>query len=210
MRRGGGGRAPPNGGRIASVAPRLSIFAKSIRDCLLTSVISNRYGCEIASRPLMSTTSNGAGSSGSRSNGKRRRLPGKPTRCSPGWASPKRTSRACCPRATPPPAQRAARPGDLTLLPLAVITDAQQAVGATALTRVAAGLPLRQDLLKSAASVSIGQTVRVVASGQGFTISAEGSVLNNAAPGQQVRVRMAAGQIVTAIVKDAATVEIPL
>ncbi len=91
-----------------------------------------------------------------------------------------------------------------------MITDAQQAVGATALMRVAAGLPLRRDLLKSAASVSIGQTVRVVASGQGFTISAEGSVLNNAAPGQQVRVRMAAGQIVTAIVKDAATVEIPL
>ncbi|AOJ03178.1 flagellar biosynthesis protein FlgA [Burkholderia mayonis] len=103
-----------------------------------------------------------------------------------------------------------ARDGDLTMLPLAVITDPTQAVGATALTRVAAGLPLRRDLLKSAASVSIGQTVRVVASGQGFTISAEGSVLNNAAPGQQVRVRMAAGQIVTAIVKDAATVEIPL
>ncbi|AOJ11537.1 flagellar basal body P-ring formation chaperone FlgA [Burkholderia mayonis] len=103
-----------------------------------------------------------------------------------------------------------ARDGDLTMLPLAVITDPTEAVGATALTRVAAGLPLRRDLLKSAASVSIGQTVRVVASGQGFTISAEGSVLNNAAPGQQVRVRMAAGQIVTAIVKDAATVEIPL
>jgi len=103
-----------------------------------------------------------------------------------------------------------ARDGDLTVLPLAVITDPSQAVGATALARVAAGLPLRQDMLKSAASVSIGQTVRVVAAGQGFTISTEGSVMNNAAPGQQVRVRMAAGQIVTAIVKDAGTVEIPL
>ncbi|KDB10242.1 flagella basal body P-ring formation protein FlgA, partial [Burkholderia sp. lig30] len=103
-----------------------------------------------------------------------------------------------------------ARDGDLTVLPLAVITDPSQAVGATALARVAAGLPLRQDMLKSAASVSIGQTVRVVAAGPGFTISTEGSVMNNAAPGQQVRVRMAAGQIVTAIVKDAGTVEIPL
>ncbi|AIP09289.1 flagella basal body P-ring formation protein FlgA [Burkholderia pseudomallei] len=119
-------------------------------------------------------------------------------------------ARQIAPGETLTAADLVARDGDLTLLPLAVITDAQQAVGATALTRVAAGLPLRQDLLKSAASVSIGQTVRVVASGQGFTISAEGSVLNNAAPGQQVRVRMAAGQIVTAIVKDAATVEIPL
>ncbi|MGU7783455.1 flagellar basal body P-ring formation chaperone FlgA [Burkholderia sp. PU8-34] len=103
-----------------------------------------------------------------------------------------------------------ARDGDLTVLPLAVITDPSQAIGSTALARVAAGLPLRQDMLKSAASVSAGQTVRVVAAGPGFTISAEGSALANAAPGQSVRVRMAAGQIVTAIVKDAGTVEIPL
>ncbi|WP_176050738.1 flagellar basal body P-ring formation chaperone FlgA [Burkholderia sp. BCC1644] len=103
-----------------------------------------------------------------------------------------------------------ARDGDLTVMPLAVITDPAQAIGSTALARISAGLPLRQDLLKSAASVSAGQTVRVVAAGPGFTISAEGSVLANAAPGQSVRVRMAAGQIVTAIVKDAGTVEIPL
>ncbi|KVQ29712.1 flagellar basal body P-ring formation chaperone FlgA [Burkholderia cepacia] len=103
-----------------------------------------------------------------------------------------------------------ARDGDLTVLPLAVITDPAQAIGSTALARISAGLPLRQDLLKSAASVSAGQTVRVVAAGPGFTISAEGSALANAAPGQSVRVRMAAGQIVTAIVKDAGTVEIPL
>lgn len=103
-----------------------------------------------------------------------------------------------------------ARDGDLTVLPLAVITDPAQAIGSTALARISAGLPLRQDLLKSAASVLAGQTVRVVAAGPGFTISAEGSALANAAPGQSVRVRMAAGQIVTAIVKDAGTVEIPL
>ncbi|WP_322040558.1 flagellar basal body P-ring formation chaperone FlgA [Burkholderia diffusa] len=103
-----------------------------------------------------------------------------------------------------------ARDGDLTVLPLAAITDPAQAVGATALARISAGLPLRQDMLKSAASVSAGQTVRVVAAGPGFTISADGSALANAAPGQSVRVRMAAGQIVTAIVKDAGTVEIPL
>ena len=103
-----------------------------------------------------------------------------------------------------------ARDGDLTVLPLAVITDPAQAVGATALARISAGLPLRQDMLKSAASVSAGQTVRVVAAGPGFTISAEGSALANASPGQSIRVRMAAGQIVTAIVKDAGTVEIPL
>ncbi len=103
-----------------------------------------------------------------------------------------------------------AHDGDLTQLPLAIITDPGQAVGGTSLVRVAAGLPLRQDMLRSAASVTIGQTVRVVAAGKGFTISSEGSVMNNAGPGQQVRVRLAAGQIVTAVVKDSGTVEIPL
>jgi flagella basal body P-ring formation protein FlgA len=102
------------------------------------------------------------------------------------------------------------RDGDLTMLPLAIVTDPSQAVGGTALMRVAIGLPLRQDMLRSASAVSIGQTVRVVVAGNGFTISSEGSVLNNAGPGQQVRVRMAAGQIVMGVVKDAGTVEIPL
>ncbi|MEX3935583.1 flagellar basal body P-ring formation chaperone FlgA [Paraburkholderia phymatum] len=103
-----------------------------------------------------------------------------------------------------------ARDGDLTLLPQAVITDPAQAVGSVALMRVSAGLPLRRDMLKSAESVTIGQTVKVVAQGQGFSISAEGSVMNNASPGQPVKVKMASGQIVQGIVKDGGTVEIQL
>jgi flagellar basal body P-ring formation protein FlgA len=103
-----------------------------------------------------------------------------------------------------------ARDGDLTVLPMAIVTDPSQAVGAAALTRIAAGMPLRQDMLRSSASVSIGQTVRVVAQGQGFAISAEGSAMNNAGPGQQVRVKTAGGQIISGIVKDGSTVEIQL
>jgi flagella basal body P-ring formation protein FlgA len=103
-----------------------------------------------------------------------------------------------------------ARDGDLTAMPQAVVTDASQAVGAVALSRVPAGLPLRTDMLRGATSVSIGQSVRVVADGSGFSISAEGSAMNNAAPGQQVRVKTAGGQIITGVVKDAQTVEIRL
>ena len=103
-----------------------------------------------------------------------------------------------------------ARDGDLSNLPRAIITDPSQAVGSTALTRISAGMPLRQDLLKSASAVSIGQTVRVVAQGQDFTISSEGSVMNNASPGQQVRVKMAGGQIISGIVKDGATVQVQM
>lgn len=103
-----------------------------------------------------------------------------------------------------------ARNGDLSNLPRAIITDPSQAVGSTALVRINAGMPLRQDLLKSASAVTIGQTVRVIAQGQGFSISSEGSVMNNASPGQQVRVKMAGGQIISGIVKDGATVQVEM
>ncbi|HTH62500.1 MAG TPA: flagellar basal body P-ring formation chaperone FlgA [Paraburkholderia sp.] len=102
------------------------------------------------------------------------------------------------------------REGDLASLPRTVITDPSQAVGAVSLVRIAAGLPLRTDMLRSASSVVIGQTVRLVASGPSFTISTEGSVLNNAAPGQQVQVRTVGGQIVTGVVKDAGTVQVQI
>ncbi len=103
-----------------------------------------------------------------------------------------------------------ARDGDLTGLPQAIVTDPSQAVGSVSLVRIAGGMPLRRDMLKSASAVSIGQTVRVVAAGDGFAISAEGSAMNNASPGQQVRVKTANGQIISGIVKDGSTVEIQL
>ncbi|MFL6639876.1 MAG: flagellar basal body P-ring formation chaperone FlgA, partial [Paraburkholderia graminis] len=103
-----------------------------------------------------------------------------------------------------------AREGDLTGLPQAIVTDPSQALGSVTLTRVSAGMPLRRDMLKSASAVSIGQTVRVVAAGDGFAISAEGSAMNNASPGQQVRVKTANGQVISGIVKDGSTVEIQL
>ncbi|MFC5429113.1 flagellar basal body P-ring formation chaperone FlgA [Paraburkholderia denitrificans] len=102
------------------------------------------------------------------------------------------------------------REGDLASLPRTVITDPSQATGALALLRISAGLPLRTDMLRSAQSVTIGQTVRVVAEGANFTISSEGSALNNAAPGQQVRVRTAGGQIITGVAKDAGTVQVQI
>ncbi|MDR5835211.1 flagellar basal body P-ring formation chaperone FlgA [Caballeronia sp. LZ034LL] len=103
-----------------------------------------------------------------------------------------------------------ARDGDLTAMPQAIVTDPAQAVGAVALSRVPAGLPLRTDMLRAASSVSIGQTVHVVTGGAGFSISADGTAMNNAAPGQQVRVKTAGGQIITGVVKDSQTVEVSL
>ncbi|PVX97389.1 flagellar basal body P-ring formation chaperone FlgA [Paraburkholderia unamae] len=100
--------------------------------------------------------------------------------------------------------------GDLASLPQTVVTDPNQASGAVARMRISAGLPLRTDMLRSAASVIIGQTVKVIAVGTNFTISAEGSALSNAEPGQQVRVRTSGGQVITGVVKDAGTVQIQI
>jgi flagella basal body P-ring formation protein FlgA len=102
------------------------------------------------------------------------------------------------------------RDGDLASLPQTVITDPSQALGAVSLERIAAGLPLRTDMLRSASSVVIGQTVRIVAAGPNFTISTEGSALNNAAPGQRVQVRARNGQIISGVVKDAGTVQVQI
>ncbi|WP_035512646.1 flagellar basal body P-ring formation chaperone FlgA [Paraburkholderia nodosa] len=102
------------------------------------------------------------------------------------------------------------RAGDLANLPQTIITDPNQATGAVALARISAGLPLRTDMLRSAASVVIGQSVKVIAVGSNFTISAEGSALNNAEPGQQVRVRTSGGQIISGVVKDAGTVQVQI
>ncbi|WP_035568671.1 flagellar basal body P-ring formation chaperone FlgA [Caballeronia sordidicola] len=102
------------------------------------------------------------------------------------------------------------RDGDLTAMPQAIVTDPSQAVGAVTLSRLAPGLPLRTDMLRGAGAVVIGQSVHVVTSGAGFSISAEGSAMNNAAPGQQVRVKTAGGQIISGVVKDGSTVEIQL
>ena len=102
------------------------------------------------------------------------------------------------------------REGDLANLPRTIITEPSQATGALALMRISAGLPLRTDMVRSAASVVIGQTVKVVAEGTDFSISAQGSAMNTAAPGQTVRVRTAGGQIISGIVKDANTVQVPI
>jgi flagella basal body P-ring formation protein FlgA len=119
-------------------------------------------------------------------------------------------ARAMAPGEVLTAADLVARDGDLTGLPQAIVTDPSQAVGSVSLVRIAGGMPLRRDMLKSASAVAIGQTVRVVAAGENFSISAEGSAMNNASPGQQVRVKTANGQVISGIVKDGATVEIQL
>jgi flagella basal body P-ring formation protein FlgA len=98
--------------------------------------------------------------------------------------------------------------GDLTALPFSIVTAMSQAVGMTVAHAVPAGMPVRQDALKSQQAVSSGQVVRLVSSGDGFSVSAEGRALANAGEGQIVQARTANGQVVSGIAKLGGTVEV--
>ncbi len=97
---------------------------------------------------------------------------------------------------------------DLTQLPAGTITDAQEAIGKTVAFSIAAGQPLRSNQLKSPPVVMQGQTVKVVAKGNGFAVSTEGRSLTTAGDGQLAQVRMASGQVVSGIARPGAVVEV--
>lgn len=104
----------------------------------------------------------------------------------------------------------APREGDLTNLPRSVVTDLSQIVGKASLERINAGLLLRQDMARTISTIQAGQSVKLEVQGAGFSISYEGSAVNSAATGETVRVRTPSGQVVSGVVKDRDTVEVPL
>lgn len=98
--------------------------------------------------------------------------------------------------------------GDLGALPTSVLTDPAQARGKTVKSSVAAGQPLRGDLLIAPWSVQQGQSVKLVSTGAGFTVSNEGKALNNASEGQVAQVRTASGQVVSGVARGLGVVEV--
>ena len=98
--------------------------------------------------------------------------------------------------------------GDLTQLPAGVITDVNQAIGRTLTASLPFGGPLREDMLRAQPAVMLNQSVKLVSSGRGFSISAEGRALGNAVEGQPVQVRNGSGQVVSGIARAGAIVEI--
>ncbi|MGD9869643.1 MAG: flagellar basal body P-ring formation chaperone FlgA, partial [Thauera sp.] len=98
----------------------------------------------------------------------------------------------------------------LTALPDNTLTDGTQAMGHHTRFAVAAGSPLRGDMLRVPHAVRQGQTVSVISVGTGFRIASEGRAMNNAAPGERVRVRLANGQVVTGTARTDGKVELTL
>jgi flagella basal body P-ring formation protein FlgA len=98
--------------------------------------------------------------------------------------------------------------GDLAAMPAGILTDIGQAVGRTPTVSLPAGTPLRADSLKSQPVVMANQTVRVISNGAGFSVSAEGRALKNAAEGEIVQVRTPSGAILSGTARAGGIVEI--
>lgn len=98
---------------------------------------------------------------------------------------------------------------ELTREPIAPLTDLAQLGGRVLNRPIAAGQPLRQDMLRVAMTVQVGDPVKLVLMGDGFAVNSDGHALAAAGDGQPVRVRTESGRILVGTVRGR-TVEIRL
>jgi flagellar basal body P-ring formation protein FlgA len=84
------------------------------------------------------------------------------------------------------------------------LTDPAQAIGKIMKYSLGAGQILRNDMLRAPYTVKQGQTVKLQVAGSGFSVSAEGQALSNAAEGDTTTARTSSGQIVSGVVKGGA------
>lgn len=98
--------------------------------------------------------------------------------------------------------------GDLADLPPSILTDPSQAVGRSVAMPIAAGMPIRADLLRQTQVVQAGQPIKVISRGPGFQVSNDGQALNGAAEGQPVRIRLSSGQVVSGIARAGGIAEV--
>ena len=98
--------------------------------------------------------------------------------------------------------------GDLTTLPPGIATDMAQVVGRMSNLSLPPGTPLRLDALRSKPVVLQGQMVRLISSGAGFSVSAEGRAIGNASEGQVVQVRTPSGQQISGVARSGGLVEV--
>ncbi len=98
--------------------------------------------------------------------------------------------------------------GDLTQLPNGVVTDLSQAVGLVAAFSLPAGIPLRSDALRKQIAIQQGQNVKLISSGNGFQVSADGRAIGAAMAGQVVQVRVNSGQVISGIAQANGVVKV--
>ncbi|MGJ7507315.1 flagellar basal body P-ring formation chaperone FlgA [Variovorax sp. GT1P44] len=91
------------------------------------------------------------------------------------------------------------RTGDLSGLPRSVVTDASALNGVVTANRIAAGAPIRKELIRGVVVIQQGQLVQLVAQGQGFVVSTEGKAMTRAEVGAAVQAKTRDGRLLTGI-----------
>ena len=97
---------------------------------------------------------------------------------------------------------------DLSQLPHGVIMDPALAIGKTVIIGASTGQVFRHDMLRAPQVIQQGQTVKLMAKGNGFQVTSEGKALANATLGQVVSVRTQSGQVISGIAKQNGVVEV--
>ncbi|MBS0054525.1 flagellar basal body P-ring formation chaperone FlgA [Yersinia sp. Marseille-Q3913] len=100
--------------------------------------------------------------------------------------------------------------GRLDTLPPGALLEPHFAQGAVSLRQINAGQPLTRNMLRRLWIIKSGQDVQVLAQGEGFNVNSNGKAMNNAAIQDNLRVRMASGQIVSGVVGEDGTIRIML
>jgi flagella basal body P-ring formation protein FlgA len=77
------------------------------------------------------------------------------------------------------------------------LADPDQAIGRTVAQSLKPGQSLRQGHLKPRIWFSAGETIKVVATGAGFSLEGEAQALSNGIEGQPARVRTESGKVLT-------------
>lgn len=102
------------------------------------------------------------------------------------------------------------REGDLLALANGVVINPEQIIGYVASQRIPLGNAIRASALRDPQSIMRGQTVRTIARGTGFVATGEGQALESGAPGTQIQIKASSGQVISATVLDASTVQVVL
>jgi len=89
-----------------------------------------------------------------------------------------------------------------------ILTAPEQAVGKTLKFAIGAGQVLRLDMLRPDFVIKQGQTVRLYVRASNFMVSSEGQAMNDATAGQAVRIKTAAGQMISAFASKDGSAEV--
>ncbi|MDH4192200.1 MAG: flagellar basal body P-ring formation chaperone FlgA [Betaproteobacteria bacterium] len=99
---------------------------------------------------------------------------------------------------------------DLTREPAGALTDLGDGAGQVLTRALAAGTVLRREHLRMPNVVAQGEQVKVVYTGNGFSVSTLGRALQPAVAGGSVRVQIESGRILTGVAREGRRVEIGL